>query len=199
MIPARPAASPTCRLPRSPFLKRILYRAAAPSRAGYVFTGWLANWGDPPAIYAAGASIPGVTDDDNPEGNLTLTAQWQLPAIPWYWIYSSAGTGGTITLNGNNTFPQGASATYVFTPAAGYYVKAVTVDGVLVTPVNNTYTFQYINSNQTIYVEFGVSSVDIPATGDGTPLGTTSLVLLALCLAAAGALGFLAQKRRNSR
>jgi hypothetical protein len=72
-----------------------------------------------------------------------------------YQISTSAGTGGTIT-PGANTYVPGASQTYTITPAAGYHIADVLVDGTSVGAVTS-YPFTNITANHTISATFALN------------------------------------------
>lgn len=75
-----------------------------------------------------------------------------------YTISSSVnGTGGTITES--SQVPAGGSKTFYITPATGYTIGDVLVDGISIGPVSS-YTFKNVDSNRTITVKF-------TATGGG--------------------------------
>jgi hypothetical protein len=69
-------------------------------------------------------------------------------------ITPTAGANGSISPATAQTVSYGASITFTFTPATGYVVNVVTVDGATVTPVTNSYTFTNVTANHTIAVTF---------------------------------------------
>ena len=69
---------------------------------------------------------------------------------------STANTNGSITPVGATTVSSGNSQTYAMTPASGYVVSNVFVDGVSVGPVT-LYTFANVLSNHTIFADFAVA------------------------------------------
>ncbi len=82
----------------------------------------------------------------------------------WFWIMqqmqqkkyvitATAGEGGTISNAGRKTVMNGASMTYTITPAEGYEIEAVYVNGVDIGTVGK-YTFRKVMTNQTIHVTF---------------------------------------------
>jgi hypothetical protein len=73
-----------------------------------------------------------------------------------YTITATAGPNGTITPSGAVTVNEGGSQTFTFTPADGYQIHAVMVDNVAVTPVPASYTFENVQANHTIHVDFTV-------------------------------------------
>jgi hypothetical protein len=74
-----------------------------------------------------------------------------------YLLTSSAGQGGTISPSGSNPAVIGSSQTFTITPASGYAVSSVTVDGASAGTVS-TYTFSNITANHTIAASFTTST-----------------------------------------
>ncbi len=77
-----------------------------------------------------------------------------------YNTTASAGTGGTISPSGTSTISSGGSQTYAITPASGYKIAGVTVDGVAVGAVS-TYTFSNVTANHTIAASFVQSTTSV--------------------------------------
>ncbi|MGI5822278.1 MAG: T9SS type A sorting domain-containing protein, partial [Bacteroidales bacterium] len=73
-----------------------------------------------------------------------------------YTITATAGPNGTITPSGVVTVNEGGSQTFTFAPADGYQIHTVLVDNVAQTPVPTSYTFENIQGNHTIHVDFTV-------------------------------------------
>ncbi len=73
-----------------------------------------------------------------------------------YTITATAGPNGTITPSGAVTVNEGGSQTFTFTPAEGYQINSVLVDNVAQTPVPTSYTFENVQANHTIHVDFTV-------------------------------------------
>lgn len=117
-----------------------------------------------------------------------------FPALPTtYTITATAGTGGTITALNNTkvstatsgsstitsvTVTSGASQSFSITPATGYNVAGVTVDGVAKGAITS-YSFSNVTANHTISASFTVNSYSITASagtgGSITPSGTTAV------------------------
>lgn len=84
-------------------------------------------------------------------------------------ITASAGAGGSISPNGTSTVSYGDSKTFTITPAQGYKVKSVVVDGTNKGELT-TYTFSNVKGTHSISVTFEPSGkVDIgrPDVTDG--------------------------------
>ncbi|MFZ2447981.1 MAG: carboxypeptidase regulatory-like domain-containing protein [Syntrophobacteraceae bacterium] len=80
------------------------------------------------------------------------------------WVTGS--TGGTISPGGYMKLDEGAGQTYTATPAAGYYLSILKVDGISVpfTPDAQgvvTYTFDSVTSNHTIVARFAVRGASL--------------------------------------
>lgn len=76
-----------------------------------------------------------------------------------YSITATAGENGSISPSGAVVVNAGSSITYTFTPEAGFRVKNVTVDGISQGSIR-TYTFDNINDNHEIHVQFARVSLD---------------------------------------
>lgn len=113
-----------------------------------------------------------------------ITANHSISAtfgIATYTIAASAGTGGSISPVGTTRVNYGTSQSYTITPAAGYSIASVTVDGSSVGAVSS-YTFSNVNKNHTIAATFApatISSYTITASagtgGSISPNGTTTI------------------------
>ena len=138
--------------------------------------------------YVASVTVDGVatmyTQDDNMtsitytfnniNANHTISATF---AQKMYTVTVNAGAHGDIT-PGTGDFAFGATPTFNITPAAGYGIADVTVDGESVGAVN-AYTFPALTANHTIAATFAAYQYTINATaGNGgtiTPAGNTTL------------------------
>jgi mono/diheme cytochrome c family protein len=97
-----------------------------------------------------------------------------------YTILTTAGAGGSISPVGPRTLNIGASVTFTMTPAAGYHINDVLVDGASVGSVA-TYTFTNVTANHTITATFAANSsyaITASAVGNGTisPSGTVNVL-----------------------
>lgn len=133
-----------------------------------------------------------------------------------YWMTATAGKNGTIFPAGATKLKFGDDLTYTVTPAPGYVVDQVLLDGKKeLTLINNTYTIQNANEPYSIHATFkkadgtqgGTTAGSIsqvvpvavnPATGDSND---RLVALMAVLLSAAVLLpsGFLMRKKRNLR
>lgn len=185
--------------------------AAAPSRSGYSFQGWRANWNN--ELYKANAAVKAP----NSGADLTLTVEWKkMSAIPgnpvggggsgggsssqsYYYIYADCSSGGSVSPSGYTRVSADGSLTVSFAPKSGYSILAVYVDGVKTGTVGGQYTFSKVSADHKIYVQFEKTSEgydDVPKTGDEAPLAA-ALGLSALALAGLGCL--LISRRRAMR
>ena len=124
--------------------------------AGKQFKAWSVNG----SIAAPGTKIT-VTS------NTVVTAIWETVSTPsddWYWalvmlysqkfdITASADEGGVITPAGVTKVQYSKSITYTITPAAGYAIKSVLVDGKDAGAVSS-YTFKNVTKKHTIHAIF---------------------------------------------
>lgn len=94
------------------------------------------------------------------------TAVYNYKVGKVYTITASAGIGGSINPSGSVSVLQTGSETFTITPAAGYAVADVKVNGVSVGAVTG-YTFSDVNCNQSISAEFKDTTVlpfeDVPS------------------------------------
>lgn len=111
---------------------------------------------------AAGYKIAGVTVDGVSVGAVSsytfsnVTASHTIAAtfaVNTYAITASAGTGGSISPAGTTTLNAGASKSYSISPAAGYKIAGVTVDGVSVGAVTS-YVFANVQAKHAILASF---------------------------------------------
>ena len=109
--------------------------------------------------------ITSYTFDDVKEAH-TISATFVKKTFK---ITASAGAGGSISPNGTSTVSYGDSKTFTITPAQGYKVKSVVVDGANKGELT-TYTFSNVKAAHSISVTFEPSGkVDIgrPDVRDG--------------------------------
>lgn len=93
-----------------------------------------------------------------------------LPINPLhqYTIVASADANGSISPSGSVTVNQNVDQSFTFTPAPGYSVKDVSVDGVM--SVATSYAFVNVTSNHTIHVSFSNGAELDAGTSDGGTL-----------------------------
>jgi hypothetical protein len=95
-----------------------------------------------------------------------------------YTITATAGANGTITPSGNVIVDHGSGQAFSFTPATGYEVEDVLVDGVSVGPADS-YTFLNVTEDHSISVSFTLQTFIITSSaglnGTITPLGDTEV------------------------
>jgi len=93
-------------------------------------------------------------------------------------ITATAGDNGAISPSGEVTVNQGANQTFIITPAEGYHIADILVDGSSVGAVS-TYTFENVTGAHTISATFAINSYTVTATtgdnGSITPSGVTSV------------------------
>ena len=86
----------------------------------------------------------------NVSTNHTISASF---AINTFTITASAEANGSISPNGASTVNYGATPSFTITPAPGYYIASILVDGVAVA-TDSTYTFTSVTANHTIVASF---------------------------------------------
>jgi len=102
-------------------------------------------------------------------GNTITGASYNIAAI--------TGSNGTISPSGVTVVASGGSQVYSITPATGYGVATLTVDGTYVTP-STSYTFSNVTAPHTISATFSVLTYTLTATqssnGTISPSGVTT-------------------------
>jgi len=128
-------------------------------------------------VQVDGSSVGAVSmyTFSNVTGNHTISATF---AINTYTITASAGANGAITPSGSITVNFGGSQTFTITPATGYHVADVQVDGGSVGAVS-TYTFSNVTAGHTISATFAINMYTITASagtgGSTTPSGPVTV------------------------
>ncbi len=130
-------------------------------------------------VLVDGTSVGAVSSYtfSNIAGNHTISATFAA-SVTSYTITASAGAKGTISPSGAVTVSSGASQTFNFTPATGYKVASVTVDGTAVTTASS-YSFSNVTANHTISVSFAPATFTLTASagsnGTISPSGAVSV------------------------
>jgi hypothetical protein len=92
---------------------------------------------------------------------LTITHEQQ-----YYTISASAGTGGSISPDGDVQVEAGGTVAFLIVPNEGYSISILMIDGVE-NPASDTYTFSNVDSNHAIKALFTViEGVDEHASPD---------------------------------
>jgi len=130
-------------------------------------------------VLVNGASVGAVTSYtfNNISADSTISATF-APDGASYTINASAGANGSISPAGAVSAFQGTSKVFNITPATGYHIANVLVDGASVGAVTS-YSFTNITANHTIAASFAIDTFAITASteGNGTisPVGSTSV------------------------
>ncbi len=92
-----------------------------------------------------------------------------------YTITASAGSNGSISPSGAVSVNSGSNQSFAITPATGYHVAGVLVDGSSVGAVSN-YTFNNVTTTHTISATFAINTYTLTYTAgaNGTLTGTAS-------------------------
>lgn len=112
-----------------------------------------------PATFTANAAGVATYTFAPIAANATITATMTMKT---FTVTATAGANGTITPSGVATINYGAnSALYTFTPATGYEVADVTING---TSIGVVPSYQFVNvmANKTIGVTFQMILCDVP-------------------------------------
>jgi hypothetical protein len=103
---------------------------------------------------------------------------WYLEQSTNYTVYSSSGSGGTISPSGSQTVTPGSDITFSIVPNSGSLINTVTVDNVTVGAVS-TYTFSAVSANHSISATFRSSTYTITSSagtgGSISPSGSTTV------------------------
>ena len=121
-------------------------------------------------VLVDGTSVGAVSSYtfSNIAANHTISATFAAGGTS-YTITASAGANGTISPSGTVTVSSGASQGFSFTPATGYQVSSVLVDGKAVATASS-YSFSNVTASHTISVSFAPITYTITpsAGGNGT-------------------------------
>lgn len=120
-----------------------------------------------PSPEATPTPTPEVTPTPTPEPTPDVTLDEELPT---YNITVTFSRGGTAIPYGMNAVVENGSMTVVAVPDDGYEVAEMIVDGVKYVG-QNTYVFENVTSDHTVYISFSRSlfSPDTPESEEGEP------------------------------
>jgi hypothetical protein len=154
--------------------------------------GYDVYWGTSSGNYTSNSKVGNVTTATlqnltSPAYYIAITAydssgdqSGYSPELIIYSLTASAGTGGSISPSGTFFQSSGASQTFTITPASGYQVASVQVDGVSVGAVS-TYTLSDITASHTVSATFASQTattytINASAGSNGTisPSGSVS-------------------------
>jgi hypothetical protein len=137
--------------------------------AGYAIAG----------LQVDGSSVPAAASYtfSNIATNHTISATFTA-SVTSYTLTASAGANGTISPSGAVTVNPGAGQTFSFSPATGYQVSSVLVDGAAVTTASS-YSFPNVTASHTISVSFAPITYTITpsagANGTISPSGAVKI------------------------
>ncbi|MFA6565250.1 MAG: hypothetical protein WCT48_00745, partial [Candidatus Paceibacterota bacterium] len=112
---------------------------------------------------SSGTSASGGTIGNNASGNLIMGNTMTVATVPvsQYSITATQGANGTIFPAGASVV-SGASQTFTITPATGYQIASVVVDGTYQGTVSS-YTFTNVQAPHTITASFTAIPANLPA------------------------------------
>ena len=143
------------------------HAAAQAIRAQYNYTGDTDGLTDGGSYFGG---LPGTTP--------TTPSVPATPPVQQFTITASAGNGGSISPSGTLYLVAGSSRSYSITPAAGYDISDVKVDGKSIGAVS-TYTFSAVTASHTISASFVEKAYTITASagagGSISPSGSKSV------------------------
>lgn len=135
--------------------------------AGYVFKGWYEN--NKLVSSDANYVITKINCDH------CLYAVFEKPGTKACLMTSTAGEGGTITPAVSAPVPAGTTVNYVITPANGYYISGLRIDGTAVAAAP-TYTFTNVQGDHKIEAFFAkkdAAKASKPASSGKVATGKT--------------------------
>ncbi|HXS82443.1 MAG TPA: hypothetical protein VN896_06935, partial [Methylomirabilota bacterium] len=110
---------------------------------------------------------------NNVTANHTISASF---AINTFTITATAGAGGIISPSGGVTVNSGANQQFTISPAAGFHIFSVVVDGVAQAAAT-TFTFNNVTANHTIHATFAINTFTITASaGSGGSISPSGAV-----------------------
>ncbi len=115
-------------------------------------------------VLVNGASVGAVASYTfaNVQASASIQAIFNPIATASYSIIATAGANGSISPTGLTTVAAGGGQTYAITPAAGYEVASVLVNGSSIGPVS-TYSFTNVQADATISSTFSpLTTVNLP-------------------------------------
>ena len=130
---------------------------------GKVFKGW--HGANGLTFISGNASSTEITFE-MPNNSLTLIAMFEEPQSATFKIHASVIGNGQISSKGYTIVDNGASKTYTITPAQGFKIKDVKVNGVSVGAVES-YTFSSVSQDNFIVAEF--EKITESDSGNNTP------------------------------
>jgi hypothetical protein len=112
------------------------------------------------------AVVDGYYTFNNVMANRMIHVSFTMITPPVYTITATAGANGTISPSGAVSVNGGKNQTFNFTPAAGYKIGTVVVDGANNTQAaaTGTHTFYNVNENHTISVTFEPTAITYKIT-----------------------------------
>jgi hypothetical protein len=108
--------------------------------------------------------------------NVTTNHTINAVFVSTYTITATAGTGGTISPAGTTTVGYWSNQAYVITPASGYYIANVLVDGVSQGSIS-TYTFSTVYANHTISATFAPAHTITAIAGPGGSISPAGVIV----------------------
>ncbi len=130
----------------------------------------------PDASSVFGGWSGGGCSGTSPTCTVTMNANTSVTAtftVKTFTVTAGSVTNGTISPSGATTVNYGASRTYTITPAAGYGVTGVTVDGSSVGAVSS-YTFSNVTANHGISATFAANTYTLTINKAGNGNGTVT-------------------------
>ena len=159
-------------------------------KTGYRFDGWFDN-------IEEGSQ---VTPKTVFQTDYTLYARYTALPDTQFTIEASAGNGGSIEPAGKINVTPGSDMAFKAVPKEGYVVKNWKVDGQDMSSTADSYTFNKVDRNHTVEVQFQKKTDPQKPDGPGTGLTTQNWAVLTsillVLMAAFGLAVYLKKKRK---
>ncbi len=109
-------------------------------------------------LYWNGSAWVGITAGSNGQFLILLSGIPTWTTMPFYNLFASSGANGTISPAGNTEIISGGSQVYSVTPASGFHVSGVTIDGSSISTVTvagvTSFTITAVTSSHSINATF---------------------------------------------
>ncbi len=133
------------------------------------------------SVYVDGVNQGAISNYNfsNVTSNHTITASFILDLPSTYTITATAGSGGSISPNGNVSVLRGGNKTFIISPNSGYSISDIKVDGTS-QGAESSYTFSNVNTNHSISATFVPIYFTITASsglgGGISPSGNVNII-----------------------
>lgn len=123
------------------------------------------------------SAMPVTSQTQSPDPSSTPEAEPSSSPTPeeMHWSISAiAGKGGGISPSGLVDAEEGESVSFTIVPDKGYTISELKIDGETI-PAVQTYTFEDVSENHTIYAVFRLATADETPAASDTPASPTDI------------------------